>query len=123
MERMRQFTKEHLWIYKVGEHIFRIGISDYAQESLGVILFLNLPEKGDALNEGEAFGDIESVKTVSDLLSPVTGIVTQVNEGLLDEPSRVNSEPYECWLIEAEAEAVADGLMDEEAYHKYRESL
>lgn len=120
---MRQYTKEHLWLFKVGEGIFRIGISDYAQESLGVILFLNLPEKGDALNAGVTFGDIESVKTVSDLLSPVTGTVTQVNEGLLDEPSRVNSKPYECWLIEAEAEAVADGLMDEEAYRRYRESL
>lgn len=123
MENVRQYTKEHMWIVNIRDNIFQIGITEYAQENLGTILFLNLPDKGDALQTGESFGDIESVKTVSDLISPVTGKVIRVNEALFDEPSMVNAEPYAYWLVEAEAEILAEGLMDEETYRNYEGSL
>lgn len=122
MEHTLLYSKDHIWVEQDGE-MFRLGISDYAQDSLGVILFLNLPDEGDKLRIGECFGDIESVKTVSDLISPVTGKVVRVNEPLLDEPSEINERPYECWFLEVEADGQAEDLMDEDAYQQYRESL
>ena len=79
--------------------VFTIGLTDYAQDALGDIVFINLPEEGDSVTAGEAFSDVESVKAVSDVFSPVTGTVTAVNEALLDDPAQVNEAPYEAWLI------------------------
>ena len=79
-----------------------IGISDFAQNALGDVVFVNLPEVGDEITAGDPFGDVESVKAVSDLVSPVTGVVAEVNEDLLDSPELLNSAPYESWIIKVE---------------------
>ena len=112
------FSKDHLWILKEDTSV-KIGLSDYAQKSMKSVLFINLPDEGDALSVGEAFGDVESIKKVSELISPINGTVTAVNEELTDEPERINESPYDCWLIEAAADSFSDGLMDESAYLKY----
>ncbi len=118
----RLFSKEHIWVLKDGESVV-LGISDYAQEKLGNIMFLNLPDIGDRLTIGACFGDIESIKMVSDLISPVDGEVVKVNEGLVDEPDSMNTDPYESWLVEVKADAVAEDLMSEETYLVCKEEL
>ena len=94
------FTKSHEWVEVIDENTIRIGLTDYAQESLGDLVFINLPEEGDEVTVEEAFGDVESVKAVSDIFSPVTGIVSSINEELLDAPEMINQSPYEAWLVE-----------------------
>lgn len=116
------FSKNHIWL-KVEGDMAKIGVSDYAQEQLGGILFINLPEAGEQLEIGKRFGDIESIKTVSDLLSPIDGIVLRINVDLLDMPEAINLEPYESWIIEARIEQLSRELMDKEAYDKYRTAL
>ena len=122
MERSYLFSKDHIWIYQE-DHTVKIGISSYAVEQLGSIMFLNLPEAGERIEINERFGDIESVKTVSDLISPVTGEVVSVNEGLLENLENISNNPYESWLIVAEAERFIDDLMSKEEYQKHREEL
>ena len=93
-----KYSKSHEWVLEE-DGVFTIGLTDYAQDALGDIVFINLPEEGDSVTAGEAFSDVESVKAVSDVFSPVTGTVTAVNEALLDDPAQVNEAPYEAWLI------------------------
>ncbi|SFS55215.1 glycine cleavage system protein GcvH [Paenibacillus sp. BC26] len=101
------YTEEHEWAEARGA-IIRIGISDFAQCQLGDIVFVEFPEVGVTLEANEPMGTIESVKTVSDLFSPVSGTVVKVNEELLDEPQKVNEDPYgEGWIIEVEVEGEA----------------
>ena len=88
-----KYTKSHEWI-KEEDGVFTIGLTDYAQSALGDIVFINLPEEGDEVTAGESFSDVESVKAVSDVFSPVTGAVCAVNEALLDDPAQVNESPY-----------------------------
>ncbi len=114
----RLFSKNHIWIEAEGS-VARIGISDYAQTKLKAILFLNLPDAGDTLTAGKRFGDIESIKTVSDLIAPADGVVLAVNEDLLDDPSEINEAPYESWFMEIEVTALEDGLMSEETYEDF----
>ena len=78
-----------------------VGLTDYAQDALGDLVFVNLPEPGDDVTAGEAFSDVESVKAVSDVLSPVTGQVEEINEELLDSPESVNQSPYDAWFIKS----------------------
>lgn len=111
----RLFSKKHLWVLQDGETA-KIGLSDFLQEKLGAIMFVNLPEIGGIINAGETFGDIESKKTVMDMEAPLSGEVIGVNETLEDEPERINDEPDEAWLIEVRVSSLADDLMDEEAY-------
>lgn len=93
------YTKDHLWIRAVGDRA-TIGITDFAQQELGEILFVDLPEKGASLDQSEVFGSLESTKTVAELFTPVSGEVTTVNEDLEDEPSMINDDPYgKGWLI------------------------
>ena len=80
-----------------------VGLTDYAQSELGNLVFVNLPEDGDDVTAGETFADVESVKAVSDVYSPVTGTVAEINEELLDAPESINETPYEAWLISASA--------------------
>ena len=87
-----KYSKDHEWM-KEEDGVVVIGISDFAQDALGDVVFVNLPGEGDEVTAGEAFGDVESVKAVSDLVSPVSGIVCAVNEDLLDEPEQVNKAP------------------------------
>ncbi len=93
------YTKDHLWIRAVGDRA-TIGVTDFAQQELGEILFVDLPEKGASLDQSEVFGSLESTKTVAELFTPVSGEVTTVNEDLEDEPSMINDDPYgKGWLI------------------------
>ena len=92
------YSKSHEWVKMDGDTAV-IGISDFAQNALGDVVFVNLPQEGDSVSVGEAFGDVESVKTVSDLICPVSGVVCAVNEELLDAPEKLNSDPYGTWLI------------------------
>ena len=96
------YSKDHEWVLSLEGNRVRIGISDYAQNSLGDIVFVENPEEGDEITSGETMGSIESVKAVSDLISPVSGSVVLVNEELEDSPESINEKPYEAWLIEVE---------------------
>ena len=96
------YSKDHEWVLSLEGNRVRIGISDYAQNSLGDIVFVENPEEGDEVTVNEVMGSIESVKAVSDLYSPVSGAVVLVNEELEDSPQLINEKPYEAWLIEVE---------------------
>ena len=112
-----KYTASHEWLRENGEWT-EIGITDYAQDALGDIVFVNLPEAGDAIAVGEAFADVESVKAVSDVFSPVTGVVAEVNEELAEEPGRINSDPYETWIIKVLSSEITEyeELLDSVAY-------
>lgn len=116
------YTEEHEWALAVDGVTIRIGITDYAQIQLGDIVFVELPEVGAAVGAGDSLGSIESVKTVSDLYSPVAGKVVKVNEALLDQPELVNAEPYEGgWIAEIQvdgAAAAVAGLLPPEEYRE-----
>ena len=112
------YTKSHEWV-KIDGDIATIGITDHAQSELGDIVYLDLPAVGRALQSGEIFGSIESVKTVSDVYSPVSGEVTEVNEGAKTSPENVNSDPYYGgWLVKVKISGSADGLLDAAAYEQ-----
>ncbi len=113
-----QYSKSHEWV-KDENGVYVIGISDFAQNALGDVVFVNLPAEGDSTVAGEAFGDVESVKAVSDLVSPVTGTVCAVNEELLDAPELLNQDPYGAWLIKVENVADTEELLDAAAYEAF----
>lgn len=113
-----KYTKEHEWIRQEGDVAY-VGITDYAQEQLGDIVFVDIQTEGETLEAGEAFGTIEVVKTISDLFIPVAGEVLEQNAALADQPELVNQDPYgEGWLIKIKpsADADFDSLLDAEAY-------
>ena len=112
------YTKDHEWL-KEEDGVAVIGISEFAQDALGDVVFVNLPQEGDEVVAGDAFGDVESVKAVSDLLSPVTGTVCAVNEELLDSPELLNSDPYGAWIIKVENVTDKEELMDADAYEAF----
>ena len=112
-----KYTKSHEWVREEdGLHV--IGLSDYAQEALGDIVFVNLPEEGNSVTAGDSFADVESVKAVSDVFSPVTGVVAAVNEALLDNPALVNEDPYGAWLIKVSDVTETEELLDAAAYEQ-----
>ncbi len=113
-----RYSKTHEWLELLIGGNVRVGITDYAQDALGDLVFINLPEVGDAVTAGESFGDLESVKAVSDLFSPVTGTVEAVNEELLDAPELLNSDPYGAWIMEVSGVTETEDLLDAEAYNK-----
>ena len=117
------YTISHEWVKTVDETTVVVGLTDYAQDALGDLVFVNLPEPGDDVTAGEAFGDVESVKAVSDVLSPVTGQVEEINEELLDSPESVNQSPYDAWFIKIKDVSGKEELMDGEAYEAYLETL
>ena len=114
-----RYTKSHEWILFAGDGTAKVGLTDHAQEALGDLVFVNLPEVGDALTCGEALGDVESVKAVSDVYSPVTGTVKAVNEDLLDTPEAINADPYGAWLVEVEDITDQEELLDAAAYEAH----
>lgn len=118
----RLYSKKHIWVSQTAE-IVTLGITDFAQDKLGTVMFLNLPDVGEHLKIGKRFGDIESIKTVSDLISPVEGEVVKINEGLVDEPDMINDRPYTSWFVEVKVVALSDELMNEEAYLSQKEEL
>ena len=113
-----RYTKTHEWI-KEENGVVTVGLSDFAQQELGDLVFVNLPQVGDAVTAGEAFADVESVKAVSDLVSPVSGTVCAVNEDLLDEPEQLNKAPYDAWLIKVENVSDTEELLDAVAYEAF----
>ena len=113
-----KYSKDHEWM-KMEDGVAVIGISDFAQDALGDVVFVNLPGEGDAVTAGEAFGDVESVQAVSDLVSPVSGTVCAVNEELLDEPEQLNKAPYDAWLIKVENVGDTSELLDAAAYEAF----
>ena len=114
------YTKEDEWIIVTGDEA-TIGVTDYAQDSLSDIVYLELPAEGDAFEIGDSFGVVESVKAAADLMMPIGGQVLAVNEDLMDEPENINSEPYESWLIKIKVSdpAELEQLMDAAAYEVY----
>jgi glycine cleavage system H protein len=115
-----RYTEDHEWAKLEGE-IVKIGLTDYAQDQLGDIVFVEFPEVGDSFSKGDEFGTIESVKAVSEIIMPVSGEVVAINEDLENVPELVNKEPYEGgWLIEVKPEDTRelDVLMDKTAYMK-----
>ena len=115
-----RYTEDHEWARLEGE-IVRIGLTDYAQDQLGDIVFVEFPEVGDSFSKGDEFGTIESVKAVSEIIMPVSGEIVAINEDLENVPELVNKEPYEGgWLIEVKPEDTRelDALMDKTAYMK-----
>ena len=110
-----QYSKDHEWL-NTEDDVAVIGITDFAQHELGDVVFINLPEVGDEVTAGEAFGDVESVKAVSDLLSPVTGTVLEINEELLDSPELLNDDPYANWIIKVENVTETEELLSAAAY-------
>ena len=113
-----KYSKDHEWMKEEDGGVV-VGISDFAQDALGDVVFVNLPGEGDEVTAGEAFGDVESVKAVSDLVSPVTGTVCAVNEALLDEPEQLNKAPYDAWLIKVENVTDTEELLDAAAYEAF----
>lgn len=110
-----QYTESHEWVSIDGD-VATVGLTDYAQNELGDIVFVNLPEVGDAVTAGDSFADVESVKAVSEVISPVNGTVAEVNEELLDNPALVNEDAYGAWLIRVEGAELGMDVMDAAAY-------
>ena len=118
-----KYTKSHEWVEFFEDGSVVIGLTDYAQKELGDIVFVNLPEVDDTVSAGEAFGDVESVKAVSDVLSPADGVVIEINEALLDTPESINEEPYAAWFIKLKEAAISEELMDADTYKAFVEGL
>ncbi|MFD1405195.1 glycine cleavage system protein GcvH [Robinsoniella peoriensis] len=117
------YVKSHEWIRKEADGIVVIGITDYAQDALGDLVFVNLPETGDEIAVGNPFADVESVKAVSEIFSPVTGRVAEINEELLDSPELINDDPYGAWFIKVEEVTEEEEYMDAQSYEEYTEQL
>lgn len=118
-----RYAQNHEWLRQTGDTI-RLGISDFAQDALGDIVFVDLPEVGTSFSAGDTFGEVESTKSVSDVYCPVDATVSAVNEALDDAPELINTDPYgEGWFIELTPGdgATLDGLMDAAAYREYTE--
>ena len=113
-----KYSKTHEWV-KEEDGLTVVGISDFAQDALGDVVFVNLPAEGDDVTAAEAFGDVESVKAVSDLICPVTGKVAAINEELLDSPELLNSDPYGAWIIKVEGITDKEELLDAAAYEEF----
>ena len=116
-----KYSKSHEWIEEDGDEVV-IGLTDYAQSELGDLVFVNLPEEGDEVVAGEAFADVESVKAVSDVYSPVTGTVSAINEELMDAPESINESPYDAWFIRVSDVGETEELLTAEEYEAVVES-
>ena len=113
-----KYTKSHEWVAEE-DGVLTVGLTDYAQSELGDLVFVNLPEEGDEATAGEAICDVESVKAVSDVYSPATGVVVAVNEELLDAPETINEDPYGAWLVKIGEVTETEELMDAAAYEAF----
>ena len=113
------YTKSHEWVQFLSDDTARVGLSDYAQEKLGNLVFISLPEVDDEVNAGEGFADVESVKAVSTVYTPISGIVTAINEDLLDTPELVNNDAYEAWMVEIGQISKKNELMNVDEYEAF----
>ena len=115
------YAKTHEWVNFINDTTARIGISDFAQQALGDLVFINLPEVGDTVTAGDAFGDVESVKAVSDIISPVTGVISAVNQDVIDHPESINENPFDSWFIEVKDIAGKSDFMTASEYGDFCE--
>ena len=115
-----KYTNEHEWIRVEGDVAY-VGITDYAQHQLGNVVYVDMPDVDDEVAQGEEFGAVESVKAASDLISPVSGTVVEVNEALEDKPELLNEDPFENWIIKVQLSDTAelDNLMDAQGYEDF----
>ncbi len=119
-----RYTKEHEWVAMEEGGRVRVGITDFAQDALGDVVYVDLPEEGTDVRAGEPFGEVESTKSVSDIFSPVTGRIAERNPNLEDQPELVNEDPYgEGWMVVIEMgdPSEAEGLLDAAAYRAFAE--
>ena len=114
-----KYTKDDEWVRFEGDEAY-VGITDYAQSELGDLVFVNLPEVDDEVVAGEPFGDVESVKAVADVFSPVSGVVLEINEDLLDDASLINSDPYGSWFVKVGTLGDEVELLSADEYEEYR---
>jgi len=114
-----KYTQTHEWVKMLDDTTALVGISDFAQDELGDLVFINLPVVGDSVAQGAALCDVESVKAVSDVISPVTGEVAEINEALLDAPETLNQDPYGAWIAKVSNITGTEELMDAAAYESF----
>lgn len=118
-----KYTKTHEWVEFLDDTTVKVGITDYAQRELGDLVYANLPEIDDEVFAGDTFCDVESVKAVSDVLSPVSGVVTEVNEEVIDSPALINEDAYYAWFIKVSDVTETDTLMDADEYEAFINEL
>lgn len=118
-----KYTKSHEWVKDEENNSAVIGITDYAQEELGGLVFINLPNVGDEITAGEPFADVESVKAVSDVFSPVSGVVTEINKVLLDDPALINEQAYDSWFIKVKDISETVEFIDADEYEGFLEEI
>ena len=116
------YTESHEFVKIEGDFGY-VGITDYAQEQLGNVVYVDMPEVGDDVSAGEEFGAVESVKAASDLISPISGTVVEINENIEEQPELINQDAFENWIIKVQLsdKSELEGLMDDETYMKYCE--
>ena len=115
-----RYSKSHEWVKEEGDEVI-IGLTDFAQSELGDLVFVNLPEEGDEVTVGEAFADVESVKAVSDVYSPVSGVISQINEELLDAPESINEMPYDAGFVKVKEITETEELLSAQEYQAFVE--
>lgn len=113
-----RYSKTHEWVKEDGNTVL-IGLTDYAQSELGDLVFIDLPEEGDNVNQGQSFSDVESVKAVSEVISPVTGVIAEVNQDLADAPELINQKPYETWIVRVKEVTETEELLTAEEYEAF----
>lgn len=110
-----RYTKTHEWLKEDGDTVL-VGLTDFAQKELGDIVFINVPFEGDTVTIGTSFADVESVKAVSEVISPVSGTIVEVNETLVDTPEKINQEPYAAWIVRVGDVSQREALLSAEEY-------
>lgn len=116
-----KYAKTHEWVKEEGD-VLVIGLTDFAQSELGDLVFVNLPEVDDEVTAGEPFADVESVKAVSDVYSPVSGVVCEINEEILDAPESINEDPYGAWFIKVKDVSETEELLTAAEYEEFVKS-
>ena len=114
-----KYTKTHEWVEELDDGVFRIGITDFAQNELGDLVYVSLPEEGDEVTAQESFADVESVKAASEVYSPVTGVVSARNDELEDSPEKINEDPYGAWFIEVKDVTDTEELLTAAEYEDF----
>jgi len=114
-----KYSKDHEWVKTIDETTVLVGITDFAQSELGDLVFINLPQEGDEVTAEESFCDVESVKAVSDVMSPCTGVIAEVNAELEDEPQMLNEDPYGAWIAKIKDISAFGELMSADEYEAF----
>ncbi len=114
-----KYTKTHEWVEYLSDDRIRTGLTDFAQKELGSLVFVNLPEEGDEAEAGTGYADVESVKAVSDVNAPASGVIAAINEALLDTPELLNEDPYGAWMVEISEVSEVVEFMDADTYEAF----